>query len=112
MTEVQDKNINVIVIKRDGKKVEFQGSKIALAIKKGFDSIKNDENEKYSEKDVYKVYNLVMSRIEKWQKDKIKIEEIQDIIEEELRENGYKEVELSFSNYREIRNQSRKIFFE
>ncbi len=112
MSEIQDKNINVTVIKRDGKKVEFQGSKIALAIKKGFDSIKNDDSEKYTEKDIHKIYNLVISRIENWEKDKIKIEEIQDIIEEELRNNGYSDVEDSFSSYRERRNQSRKIFFE
>ena len=31
------------VIKRNGKKVDFDGSKIALAIKKGFDSIKKED---------------------------------------------------------------------
>ena len=44
---------NIKVVKRDGKKVDFDGSKIALAIKKGFDSVALDEEEqKYSEKDV------------------------------------------------------------
>ncbi|MEI3499609.1 MAG: ATP cone domain-containing protein [Bacilli bacterium] len=33
------------VVKRNGKKVSFDGSKIAIAIKKGFDSVKaEDEN--------------------------------------------------------------------
>ena len=41
---------NIKVVKRDGKKVDFDGSKIALAIKKGFDSVALDEEEqKYSE---------------------------------------------------------------
>ena len=44
---------NIKVVKRDGKKVDFDGSKIALAIKKGFDSVALDEEEqKYSEKDI------------------------------------------------------------
>ena len=33
---------NIKVIKRDGKKVDFDGSKIALAIKKGFDSVNQE----------------------------------------------------------------------
>ena len=58
MSEIKDRLANIIVIKRDGKKDEFNGSKIAVAIKKGFDSIKkeNTEEEKYTEKDIYKVY--------------------------------------------------------
>ena len=34
-----EKNINIVVVKRDGKKADFKGEKIAVAIKKGFDSI-------------------------------------------------------------------------
>ena len=42
------------VVKRNGRKVEFEGDKIAIAIKKAFDSV---ENEKYTEKDgVLKFY--------------------------------------------------------
>ena len=54
----------MIVVKRDGKKVEFDKAKIAIAIKKGFDSIKleNGEN-KYSEKDINIVLNKVLSTI-------------------------------------------------
>ena len=51
MTDVVELNEvldDVTVIKRNGKKVPFDGSKIALAIKKGFDSVedKDDEVEK------------------------------------------------------------------
>lgn len=106
------------VEKRNGKKVDFDGSKIALAIKKGFDSIIEDsedniESKVYTEKDIQKVYHAVISRIEKEYHDdnKIKIEEIQDMIEEELDKKGYNEVYKSFSEYRERRNSSRKLFF-
>ena len=57
---------DIKVIKRDGKKVDFDGSKIAIAIKKGFDSvIQENENSKYTEQDVNKIYNLVIEEIEK-----------------------------------------------
>ena len=81
---------NIKVVKRDGKKVDFDGSKIALAIKKGFDSVALDEEEqKYSEKDINKVYNLVIEEIGNLGVERIKIEEIQDLIEKYLQQEGY-----------------------
>ncbi len=119
MTNVDEKVLNIKVVKRDGKKVDFDGSKIALAIKKGFDSIAVDEEsaldeKKYTEKDIQKVYQAVINRIEKEYKDleKIKIETIQDMIEDELQNKGYEEVYKSFSEYRERRANSRKLFFD
>lgn len=101
------------VIKRDGKKVDFDGTKIALAIKKGFDSITADEeNQKYTEQDINKIYQLVINEISGMNVDKIKIEEIQDLIEKYLKQEEYNDVYYSFSEYRERRAQSRKIFFE
>jgi len=102
------------VVKRNGKKVNFDGSKIALAIKKGFDSVDKDETKKYSASDVQKIYQGVIKRIEKEYKNegKIKIEDIQDLIEDELSKKEYMDVYESFSEYRERRNQSRKLFFD
>ena len=99
---------NIIVVKRSGKRVNFDGMKVAVAIKKGFDSIEG----KYNEDDANKVYNKVIKSIEKSNVEKIKIEQIQDLIEEELKKSGYEDVYNSFSEYREKRNQSREIFFE
>ena len=102
------------VVKRNGRKVDFDGAKIAMAIKKGFDSVENTESEinKYSEKDIQKVYQTVLKRIEKDYKDaeKIKIEEIQDLIEDALLKGKYEDVFKSFSEYRERRAQSRLVF--
>ncbi len=123
MIQTDEQNLTLLVVKRNGKKVEFDGTKIALAIKKGFDSVKpkvDDEEEgtekvyTYTEKDIQKVYHSVMKRIQKEYKDKerIKIEEIQDMIEEELKKKGYDDVYTSFSEYRERRNQSRQLFFD
>ena len=116
MTDVEEKIATLQVVKRNGKKVDFNGSKIALAIKKGFDSIislDDDNNEpKYTTKDINKVYEGVLKRIEKEfaNEEKIKIETIQDMIEDELQKKGYQEVYESFSEYRERRNISRKMF--
>ena len=101
------------VIKRNGKKVDFDGSKIAIAIKKGFDSVKVEEEEnKYTEKDIQKIYQAVISKIEKLEKSQVKIEEIQDMIEDELEHKGYTDVYNSFKEYRERRANSRKLFFD
>ncbi len=111
--DIQDSTKNIIVVKRDGKKVEFNKAKIALAIKKGFDSIKleNGEN-KYSEKDINIVLNKVLNTIESQKPERLKIEEIQDMIEDSLKNAKYIDVYESFSTYRERRNQSRKLFFD
>ena len=105
---------NLKVVKRNGKKVDFDTTKVALAIKKGFDGVvKTDEEEvKYDAKDVQKVYQSVIKKIVKDYKDseKIKIEEIQDLIEETLKKFKYEDVYKSFSEYRERRAQSRLLF--
>ena len=115
MTETEEKLQTLTVIKRNGKKVSWNGTKIAVAIKKGFDSIKTEEDEaKYSEKEINKVYNAVEKRIisdfVKKDADKIKIEQIQDLIEEELKKQGFEDVYKSFSEYRERRTTSRQMF--
>ncbi len=105
------------VVKRNGSKVDFNGTKIAMAIKKGFDSIKvvdadDDEETKYDSSDIQKVYGKVIDRIKKdyADKDKIKIEEIQDIIEDTLQKCKYDDVYASFKDYRERRAASREMF--
>lgn len=106
---------NLKVVKRDGKKVDFNGSKIAMAIKKGFDSVSIDlEEAKYTEKDMQKVYQAVLKKISKDYKEeeKIKIEVIQDMIEEQLNKLGYEDVYNSFSEYRDRRTQSRQLFVD
>ena len=112
---------HLLVVKRDGKKVEFKPKKIAIAIKKGFDDViessKVDDveiDDKYTEADMQKVFHDVLDKIEKEykDKDKIKIEAIQDLIEESLQKNKYDDVYKAFSEYREKRAQSREAFYE
>ena len=73
----------LVVVKRSGQRVNFNDTKIALAVKKGFDSV----YEEYDEKLVNKVKEKVLSEIRKNYKDRktIGVEDIQDIIEKELK---------------------------
>ena len=120
MPNIEEELLETIkVVKRNGSKVDFNGTKIAMAIKKGFDSIKDideegEESNKYNSVDIQKVYQDVIATIKKnyENKERIKIEEIQDIIEETLKIDGYQDVFESFSDYREKRAQSRVAFTE
>ena len=67
MIVLDDKILELIVVKRDGKKTKFEEEKIAIAIKKGFDSV---EDSKYTENDVTKVYESVVKDITKKYSDK------------------------------------------
>lgn len=96
------------VVKRSGQRTNFQGEKIALAIQKAFHSL----DIPYRDEDVNKVYSKVLKKIEKEYKDRktINIENIQDLIEEVLKENNFEDVYVAFSTYREHRNASRSAF--
>ena len=101
---------DIVVVKRSGQRVSFNDTKVALAIKKGFDSVYED----YDEKNVNKVKEKVIENIYKKYKDRktIGVEDIQDLIEEELKKQKYDEVYESFKGYRERRAASREAFVE
>ena len=104
---------NLKVVKRNGKKVPFDTTKVAIAIKKGFDgTIREEEESKYTSKDVQKVYQSVIKEIAKRYEDleKIKIDDIQDLIEAMLKKHKYMDVYEAFSDYRERRDKSRELF--
>ena len=99
---------DIVVVKRSGQRVDFNDMKIALAIKKGFDSV----YENYDEKNVNKVKEKVLDNIEKKYQNRktIGVEDIQDVIEEELKHLKYDEVYESYKGYRERRSASRDAF--
>ena len=69
----------IVVVKRSGQRVNFNDAKVAIAVKKGFDSV----YEEYDEKLVNKVKEKVLSYIKKNYKDRktINVEDVQDAIE-------------------------------
>ena len=99
---------DIVVIKRDGKRVKFDTTKIAVAIKKGFDAVDSE----YTLSDINKVFHDVIDVIKDGNFDKIKIEQIQDIIEEIMNQNGYMDIAKAYAEYREKRAQSRELFFD
>ena len=98
----------ITVVKRSGQRVNFDDTKVAIAIKKGFDSV----YEEYDEKEVNKVKEKVLDYIKKEYKDRktIGVEDISDAIEEILKKLKYDTVYESFKGYRERRAASRDAF--
>lgn len=101
---------NLVVVKRSGQRVDFNASKIAIAIKKAFDAVYQEPDEKQ----VYEVFESVLKYInaEYSERKTISVEDIQDTIEEHLKKLGYVDVYNSFSEYRQKRAASRKVFSE
>ncbi len=97
----------LVVVKRSGQRVPFNGNKIAIAIKKAFDSVYLNSDED----SVNKTYNNVLKYIENNYIDRktINVEDIQDVIENILKEEKYSEVYNSFNNYREKRKAFREV---
>ena len=101
---------NLVVVKRSGQRVEFNASKIAIAIKKAFDAVYQEPDEKQ----IYSVFESVLKYINTEYSDRktISVEDIQDTIEEHLKKLGFVDVYNSFSEYRQKRAASRKVFSE
>ncbi len=99
---------DIVVVKRSGQRVSFNDAKVAIAIKKGFDSVYDE----YDEKNVNTVKEKVLDQIVKDYKDRktIGVEDIQDIIESTLKKLKYNDVYESFKGYRERRAASRDAF--
>lgn len=86
------------VIKRNGNYKPFEAYKIQDAIKKAFHSVNAVEN--------IKIFESVLRDLNS--KDSWAVEEIQDIIEKKLFENGYFETMRSFMIYRHTRKLQRE----
>lgn len=101
---------DLIVVKRSGQRVEFNASKIAIAIKNAFDSVEKEPDEK----NIYRVFEKVLNYLnENYQNRKtINVEDIQDVIETKLKSENFINVYNSFREYRQKRAASRKVFVE
>ncbi len=92
------------VIKRDGKVVEFDITKIAEAIKKAFDATNTDFNESVIDFLALKVSADFLPKI----KDgKVAVEDIQDSVEAVLSRGGYETVAKAYILYRKQREKLR-----
>jgi len=90
------------VIKRDGRKVEFDKNKIKTAVLNAFKETDGKETE-YSKDKARDVANY----IESLERD-MNVEEIQDIVEEKLMNSNRKDVARAYVIYRNDRNRIRE----
>lgn len=86
------------VVKRDGRVVDFDGEKIRIAVKKAMD----DVGFKYPS-----FVDCVVCPIENMDKDKVTVEEIQDMVEENLMKAKMYDVAKSYIRYRYKREMIR-----
>ena len=84
----------MIVIKRDGKKVDFDPHKIEVAILKAFTETRNESND-----DIRACAKRIADEIAATGKD-ISVEDIQDMVEEKLMATEYKDVAKAYVEYR------------
>ena len=93
------------IIKRDGRVDEFDVQKIEMAIVKAMDAIGKDELN-----DCKKLSKLVEVEIEARFVDNVPdVESVQDIVEEVLMQNGYKDVAKEYILYRAKRSKVRDM---
>ena len=94
------------VVKRDGKVVDFNISKISAAITKAFKAL----DKQYHPSVIDLIALHVTADFEKKiQDDRISVEEIQDSVEKVLSESGYADVAKAYILYRKQREKVRNI---
>lgn len=93
------------VVKRDGREVSFNSVKIATAIKKASDEV----GEKLKESELLDIVKKVINYIEDLGKEKVTVEEIQNLVEKSLLVKGYENIKIAYSSYRKERTKVREI---
>lgn len=96
------------IIKRDGKKVDYEQRKIKNAIQKAFDEYEKEENKKVSESQIDSIADTVELKIKEISTEIVDIETIQDIVQKSINDFGYFEVAKLYIGYRAVRNAKRK----
>ncbi|MDZ5038326.1 anaerobic ribonucleoside-triphosphate reductase, partial [Clostridium perfringens] len=93
------------VVKRDGREVSFDSIKIATAIKKAGDEIGIN----LRDIELLDIVKKVISYIELSGKEKVTVEEIQNLVEKALIDSKYENIKVAYSNYRKERTKVRAI---
>lgn len=93
------------VVKRDGREVEFNTDKIRNTIKKA----SNEVGESLKESEVLICIQRVIKYIEESQKEKVSVEEVQNLVEKALVDSGHTNIEKAYSAYRRERTRIRDI---
>ena len=92
----------MIVIKRDGKKVDFDVCKIKQALIGA-----NSRSQEMSDRDIDRITEIILNKCNKVSGD-LKVEDIQDIVEDTLLKSKFNKTAKTYILYREER--SRRLF--
>ena len=84
------------VVKRDGREVEFDSNKIISAIKKASDEV----GEILKEEQILECVQRVIKYIEVEQKEKVSVEEVQNLVEKALIDINHKNIQAVYSSYK------------
>lgn len=95
----------MIVIKRDGREVDFDKSKIFNAVYKAFEQLGKPVEESTQ------VSSKIANEIESTNKN-YTVEEIQDIVEKKLMSTAHKDVAKAYINYRQLHKMARSQYKE
>jgi ribonucleoside-triphosphate reductase (formate) len=93
------------VVKRDGRRVEFNSVKITNAIKGAADEIAYS----LKESEAVELTQKVIKKLEDFGSEEIPVEEVQNIVEDILLQSDFKLLKNTYSNYRKERNKVREI---
>ena len=93
----------MIVIKRDGREVEFDRSKIFNAVYKAFEQLNKPSDE------ATQIAGKIANEIEAGCKNGCSVEDIQDIVEKKLMASSHKDVAKAYINYRYQKGQDRAL---
>lgn len=91
------------IIKRDGREVKFDKNKIINAITLAF-----KDNGIINKEEMNGIPEKIADEIENLKVEKIKVEEIQDIVERKLMKSSFKDVAKSYIIYRNDRSRARR----
>ena len=93
------------VVKRDGREVEFNSNKIVNAIKKASDEV----GEGLREDQILECIQKIIEYIKVAQKEKVSVEEVQNLVEKALIASNHKDIQGAYSSYRRERTRIRGI---
>ena len=91
-----------VVIKRDGRKVAYDQSKVTNAINKAFESVDGEVTE-----DDKAIANKIATEISNIKSDEMSVEDIQDAVETKLMKSSRKDVAKAYVLYRNERTKIR-----
>ena len=96
----------MVVLKRDGRQVEFDRSKIFNAVYKAFEQLNKPSDE------ATQIAGKIANEIEAGCKNGCSVEDIQDIVEKKLMASSHKDVAKAYINYRQLHKMARNQYKE